>query len=476
MENCGASPLFIIHCSLFTIKRESRRPHEVGSTTKIILIMKKNYMKIAVMACAACMVMAGCGKDDDPKSAACEISSFTVEDEKWNISGTDITYTYPTETQERQMTPTITVSGGATVSPASGAAQNFFTPQGVTYTVMAEDGATTKTYTAKASIKAVKSGDTGECTWALTGAAGNYTLTVSGNGPMGEHPFSDTHIPGIKTLIIQDGVTTIGKKAFSSCRDLTSLTIGNSVRTIGEEAFFQCESVTDTLIIPNSVISIGKNAFDDCNSLTSVSIGSSLSTIGMDSTSLGFGGCRGLIAISVDAANPYFSSVDGVLFNKDKTTLITYPRSKAGNYTIPNSVTTIGIHAFNQCTKLTGTPTIPNKVTTIGDYAFHKCGELSGSLTIPNSVTSIGKKAFYNCTRFTDVTIGVAVETIGNEAFAVVAWISVTSLNVTPPSLGEAVFNSVQNTCKLKVPTGKVPAYKAARGWGVFTVVEEIKP
>ena len=94
----------------------------------------------------------------------------------------------------------------------------------------------------------------------------------------------------------------------------------------------------------------------------------------------------------MDALNSVYSSVDGVLFNKNQTTLIQCPGGKAGSYTIPNSVTSIGDCAFVDCTSLTSV-TIPNSVTSIGDEAFSGCTSLT-NVTIPNSVTSIGDEAF----------------------------------------------------------------------------------
>ena len=161
-----------------------------------------------------------------------------------------------------------------------------------------------------------------------------------------------------------------------------------------------------SLNIPNSVTTIGDLAFYCCRSLTSITIPSSVVIIIGNS----FYGWHGILNNESKA----FIYEDNVLFNKNKTTLIAY-RAKKTNYTIPNSVTTIGDHAFSGCYSLTSI-NIPNSVTTIEDSAFWGCYSLT-SINIPNSVRTIGKHAFQYCKFLTSINIPNGVTTIGKHAF-----------------------------------------------------------
>lgn len=187
---------------------------------------------------------------------------------------------------------------------------------------------------------------------------------------------------------------------------------GVAVTKIGNFAFGECEALT-SVTIPESVTSIGDDAFRYCKFLTSVTIPDSVTSIGDDVFTL----CYALISINVSEANDYYSSVDGVLFNKDITAIIKYPAGKTDTeYIIPDSVTNIDVSAFESCKTLTSI-TFPNGVTSIGEYAFAGCESLT-SVTIPNGVTSIEKSAFGVCKNLTSVTIPNSVTRIRKLAFA----------------------------------------------------------
>jgi hypothetical protein len=176
---------------------------------------------------------------------------------------------------------------------------------------------------------------------------------------------------------------------------------------IGYEAFYYCPGLTN-VTIPNSVTSIGNSAFVSCSGLTNIIVGTNVASIGI----WAFSHCYSLTAIAVGSLNAHYSSVDGVLFNKDQTIIIQYPDGKTGSYTIPNSATSIGTWAFSHCSSLTSV-IIPNSVSNIGDGAFYNCSGLTGA-TIGNSVTVIGNDAFYYCSSLTNVIIGNSVTSIGD--------------------------------------------------------------
>ena len=200
----------------------------------------------------------------------------------------------------------------------------------------------------------------------------------------------------IENMTISSSVTSIGDYAFSGCSSLKNVAVPNSVTRIGDYAFYRCSDLT-SVTIPNRVTSIGDYAFDMCSGLTRVTIPTSVTSLGKNA----FFRCN-LTSITVDSQNPNYSSLDGVLYNKNKTTLIQYPRrNNRTSFMIPNSVKIIGDDAFCTCSRLTNV-TISDGVTRIGDYAFECCSSLK-RVTISESVRSIGKGAFSLCNSLTDV-------------------------------------------------------------------------
>ena len=245
---------------------------------------------------------------------------------------------------------------------------------------------------------------------------------------------------------IPNSVTTIGEYAFSYCSNLKSVTIPDSVTTIGGSAFTNCNSLT-SVTIPNSVTTIGERAFDFCFELTSVTIPDSVTTIG----DCPFSACRSLTNIYVDSGNSNYSSENGVLFNKNKSTLIQYPTgNQRMEYAIPKSVTTIGEYAFSECRSLTSV-TIGNSVRTIDKCAFYICSSLT-SVTIPNSVTTIWMNAFSACRSLTSVTIGNGVTIIGEHAFSECGSLTSVTIGNSVKTIDDGAFSKCKSLTSVTIP------------------------
>ena len=295
-------------------------------------------------------------------------------------------------------------------------------------------------------------------------------VTIPGSvKSIGERAFSDCHISteesedgterGLEKVVIENGTETIGKEAFNGCKKLNDIILPDSVTSIGEtafqytglyndwfdgnedvlyinnhlisvyqgtanecniksgtktiadSAFFACGSLPG-ITIPDSVTSIGNRAFKDCNSLKSITIPKRVTTIG----NCAFYTCYDLQSIEVDSDNPEYCSENGVLYNKEKTEIIRFPKEKTEvSFAIPKSVTKIADGAFEYCKNLTNV-TIPNDMTSIGNNAFESCSGLT-NITIPKSVTSIGDRAFSECSKLTSIIIPDGVLRIGESSF-----------------------------------------------------------
>ena len=243
-------------------------------------------------------------------------------------------------------------------------------------------------------------------------------------------------------------VKAIGNFAFAGCSGLTSITIPDSVTSIGIEAFNNCTSLINVTFEESSQLaSIRSMAFNNCSSLTSITIPSSVTSIGDNA----FYRCTSLTSIMVDENNTAYSSVDGVLFNKDKTILIICPIGKTStSYSIPYGVEIIGDAAFEGCINLTSI-TIPNSVTSIGEIAFSRCGSLT-SITIPDSVTSIGARAFYSCGSLTSITIPDGVTSIGESAFNDCTNLTSITIPDSVTSIGERAFSRCGSLTSITIP------------------------
>ncbi|MBQ9880306.1 MAG: leucine-rich repeat protein, partial [Clostridia bacterium] len=273
----------------------------------------------------------------------------------------------------------------------------------------------------------VGSGTCGEnLTWTLDSAG---TLTISGTGAMtdyygsGEAPwkYSNSYNYSVYKVVIEDGVTSIGKYAFSNCWNLRSVAIPGSVTSIRNSAFYYCERLT-SVSIPDGVKAIGDSAFSGCSGLTSVAIPESVTIIG-DSA---FEGCSGLTFVTIP---------ENVKLIGDSAF---YGCKGLESVTIPDGVKAIGNSAFYYCTGLTSV-SIPDGLTSIGKNAFYYCRGLE-SVTIPGSVTSIGNYAFYGCKGLESIAIPENVTSIGDRTFS-----GCSGLERITVAAGNTVYHSAGN-------------------------------
>ena len=266
----------------------------------------------------------------------------------------------------------------------------------------------------------------------------SLTSIIIGNSvkSIGDYAFYDCNL--LTSVVIPNSVTSIGESAFSSCLWLARVVIGDNVTSIGDGAFQYCTSLIN-IEIPDSVTSIGSSAFfntgiqfteygnckylgNEDNPYLALIQGNNISsqhTIHKDTkvvAKLALADSS-LTSITVDDNNQNYKSIDGNLYSKDGKTLIQYAIGKtATQFTIPETVTSIGDYAFYYCDLLTSV-TIGKSVKSIGDWAFRYCDKLT-SIVIPDSVTSIGSSAFADCDSLTRIEIPNSVTSIGDYAFS----------------------------------------------------------
>ena len=302
---------------------------------------------------------------------------------------------------------------------------------------------------------------------------------------IGDSAFCICH--SLSSIVIPASVTSIGDSAFSYCRSLSEIVIPFSVTSIGDSAFSDCSSLTN-IVIPDSVTSIGVRAFSGCSSLSSIVIPNSVTSIG----EWAFSNCSSLKYISIpksviclngnpfvnwdgklECLSPSFMYEDDILFDKDKSKIISFRNQSLEAYVIPASVTSIGNSAFSNCRSLSNI-VIPASVTSIGDNAFFNCLSLSkivipasvtsignstfshcfslSNIVIPTSVTSIGDSAFYNCSSLSSIDIPDSVTRIGEYAFSYCHSLSNIVIPASVTSIGDSVFSNCRSLSNIVIP------------------------
>lgn len=291
----------------------------------------------------------------------------------------------------------------------------------------------------------------------------------------------------ITSITIPYGVTSIGSYAFNYCRNLQSITISNSVISIGSSAFTRCSNLENikfpnsittigayafrgcsslkNIKIPNNITTIASGAFAECSNITSVSIGNGVTSIGNQV----FYNCTALTNISVSQDNPNYSSVDGNLYNKNKTTFIAYAPGKFGSYFyLPDTVTSIGYAAFQGCSLLTHVG-ISGKVTSIGQRAFQGCAGLT-NIDIPDNITIIDEYAFASCTGIKSITIPDRVTAIGFGAFMGCENLKTITIPNSVVFIDQNAFQGCTALTNVTIPDGV-----ASIEWGTFYNCSSLK-
>ena len=356
------------------------------------------------------------------------------------------------------------------------------------------------TYWSEFNIINQSDNDSGSCGDGVTYSyvEATHTLTISktsdGTGAMNNYGTTNTpwvtYRDKITQIIIEEGVTCIGKYSFYQCSNLINTTISNSVTSIDRFAFQYCSSLI-SISIPNSVTSIGNSAFRYCSGLTSVSIPNSVTSIGSSAflectdlssvtipnsvTSIGdhaFLQCTGLTSVFISDISAWcdisFKTMDSNPLNYAQHLYLN--GDEIENLIIPDGVTSIGNFAFSGCTDLTSV-TIPNSVTSIGEAAFDRCSGLT-SLVLSDYLTIIMKESFQSCSALTSLTIPSSVQYIYQNAFnGCSALEEINAQPTTPPFIYNNTFPNY--TVPVNVPSGCKGAYQTADNWSNFTTIND---
>lgn len=266
--------------------------------------------------------------------------------------------------------------------------------------------------------------------YAFAGCKSLTTLTVNGGSSMddgaliiGAYAFANNAKLTTPAIAENANLTTIGAYAFSGCSSISEVVIQKTTTTIGERAYAQGTDISKVIFAENGAnVEFGSFVFEGCQKLSSITIPSTITTF--DGSV--FAGCNNISAIIVDEDNPALSSYDGVLYDKNATTILYYPRAKAVDMTaLPATVTKIGSATFQSNASITDL-VIPARITEIGEKAFENCVNLTSVTFEGTADVVIGKSAFANCVKLATVTLPAGLTNIGERAFYLTAIATIT--------------------------------------------------
>lgn len=239
----------------------------------------------------------------------------------------------------------------------------------------------------------------------------------------------------LTSINIPDSVTGLGSSAFSYCQNLSAVTIGSGVTELKDNVFAGCTSLSG-IVIPNNVRTIEAYAFSNCSSLTDISLGTGVSDISCTA----FWGCTKLSAFSVAGGNNSFSTDRGVLYNKNKTCLVTMPQGFSGTYQVLPGTTRIAEYACYECVNLIGI-SIPGGVSKIEQYTFSGCRSLN-YVTLSRGVSRIELYAFSRCPSLQQLILPSSITYLGQMFIAGSSSSIVITFTGNAPEFSDAAFGS----------------------------------
>ena len=381
---------------------------------------------------------------------------------------------------EKEITASITDSNIASVTLSGTSLSVTALQEGVTYIVIhfeESDNVIGTDYRIKLVVGDPQYVSSGTCgtnvNWMLSL---DGTLTISGEGAMTNFTYKSempwySYIDQITSVIIEEGVTTIGDYAFYGMNELQSITIPETVTAIGAYAFKNAIAIND-VTLPNGLIKLGESAFYGCTGLTSIEIPVSLWTI----QPYTFKNCTALTTVIFNEGNLQKIS-DGAFYNTGLTKV-----------KFPDCLSIIDVYAFKNCSSLAsiqlgnglieireavfyGCPVkkmdLPEGITKVGSYAFKNCTKLV-SVELPDTLTSVGEASFYACTSLADITLPDTVTTIGDYAFRKCTGLNSVEYGEALSIIGESSFYGCTGLTELILPVNveeiKGYAFKGCTG------------
>lgn len=302
------------------------------------------------------------------------------------------------------------------------------------------------------------------------GSETNITVPATIEGKkvtqIGNEAFMSNEI--VESIILPEGIVVLGEDAFYYCTKLQHIEIPNSVKTIKRFAFRYCYALTE-INLPSELTVIEDRVFLYCKNLKNINIPESVTTIkfsafafcekigsitipqNVENIEYSFEKYKSLSSINVESNNNFFSSKEGVLYDKEQSTLLLYPPAKESeNFSVPSSVKHIRESAFAFCNNVERI-TIPQNVISIGEFAFYECTKLK-EVKLSNAITSIEKGTFYNCTSVSSISIPQNVKKIGDRAFARCSNMKEVNLPKNLMEIGYASFEECKSLINVAIP------------------------